>query len=232
VAAKRRRRGDASSSPGYTELERLAEQHGREAFIDTVKTWLGDSEGAPRVRRRRGRPKGKPYYDDAPLLQAAAAQWRQTPGACVWPYLIEAGGGTSGACRLLRRLDEWDLDGCTERGIADFYLVRWRERVERHFIRTHRYADLLAYLLTRGSDRQPVDRADMRALLLEIVSMPLPVLTPLMQKGAQIAAACRTWEDLVGGVCSFRAAIFATYKISDKPADYLSVELEPHPPLR
>lgn len=104
-------------------LAPLVEEFGLEA----VQEALRDIEANPRTRRKRGRPLGA-KYDDTRLLQAAAAHWRHTGCGVVWPSLVDVGGGESAAYRLLRRLDEWNADGCAERGIADLYAALCRCR--------------------------------------------------------------------------------------------------------
>ena len=116
-------------SLGRAALARLVKQHG----VEAVALWLRDIETAP-VKRRRGRPKGKSYYDDTPLLQAAAARWRSAGGRCgggIWPFLREFAGSDSSTRRLLRRLDEWGAKGCAERDIADFHAALCSARDER-----------------------------------------------------------------------------------------------------
>jgi hypothetical protein len=111
---------------GRAKQERLVEQHG----IDRVEGWLADIKAKRPTRRKRGRPPGA-KYDDTRLLREAAENWRQAGRGTVWPSLLDVGGGESAARRLLHRLDEWNDDGCAERGIADLYAGLCRCRDER-----------------------------------------------------------------------------------------------------
>lgn len=134
--------------PVRAELDRLVEEYGLEAVVETVGLWLRGIEAAhrpnastaPAPKRKRGRPTGASPAKvpvDRSLLLAAVEHRRKTGAAAVWPSLLAAANGDeSTARRLLRRLDGKngaDLRGA-ELGIFDLAFALnglRRERVPR-----------------------------------------------------------------------------------------------------